>query len=390
MKISLLKKRENFESIFSESVINYFLCRFNEDVKLSWKPLGGAGGFVTNDLLNVIYPSEIDRRLLAPLTQEFSWHKSAIRRIAQKCYVFLAVRYPFENLFCSQKIWFQSVSVNFCNLVFIPGNHSIRVIDVTKNKSVVFYKVGFNKELTVKDAQVRLDYPFLTAPKVLEHDFANGWYEEERVIGMPLNRLSDNELKSNTLAQCQEDLLSLYRATSFKKDIKDYLVLLKKKLAIVLGKGDLTALSRDDVVKLSELIMSKLNEVGTQNISVAVTHGDFQSANILCTSSGYWIIDWEYSEERSVFYDALVFETNVRCIENLATRLTNVEKKLTNGSVFCKWLENGINDESKFYLYLFLLEDLILRVAEVATPGVTGQGLSIAAYIDEMFKFVES
>ena len=75
---------------------------------------------------------------------------------------------------------------------------------------------------------------------------------------------------------------------------------------------------RNFVSELRSLIGDYFGDV---NIVLVSTHGDFQPGNILCSEDRFWIIDWEYSDERSIFYDALVFDLECRFPSGLSIRL---------------------------------------------------------------------
>ena len=46
-----------------------------------------------------------------------------------------------------------------------------------------------------------------------------GWYQEQRVIGLPLNRLDSEEVKEKILIKCHNDLNQLYIDSLTKLDL---------------------------------------------------------------------------------------------------------------------------------------------------------------------------
>ena len=157
MRIQLLRKRESFLEIFQKSISRFFQEKYphNNEVNIE---------YIINDYLNIVYPSKINRHDLVDLVGEFKYHPKAYRRILQSAYTFLAIRWPLETITSSESILI-SMPVNAKERwVFIPGNHSIRVIDLDKNRCFVFLKSGFNNKFIESDANIRLEHAWLKAP----------------------------------------------------------------------------------------------------------------------------------------------------------------------------------------------------------------------------------
>ena len=219
MKISLLKERENFNEILENTLTKYLSVIYGWKGELGFKKIENSRVFIVNDLLNVLYPYQISRSKLSPLIQEFTWHSNIIKKTLQKLYVFWSVRFPLEKIFSSSKFYLTDFEGLLEYVVIIPGNHSIRLVDTNKNICTVICKTGFNQSLLIKDAQVRLDNNKLNVPKVIELNSLAGWYQEQRVIGLPLNRLDSEEVKEKILIKCHNDLNQLYIDSLTKLDL---------------------------------------------------------------------------------------------------------------------------------------------------------------------------
>jgi len=118
------------------------------------------------------------------------------------------------------------------------------------------------------------------------------------------------------------------------------------------------------------------------HIFTAVTHGDFQPANILVNRDGVWLIDWEYLARRQAGYDALVFALRSRFPAGLAKRLRRIvsEGDSTQPLPLADWPGLNWQDASwrRVHWRLFLLEELALYLEENANPCFhsLGEGLT--------------
>lgn len=383
MKIQLLKKREKFLKIFNNSVLYFFKKKNANNEFINTE-------YFINDNLNVIYPSKINRKHLADLVSEFKYHPKFYLRILQTIYTFLAIRWPIEIITSSDYITISTPIGAEEKWIFIPGNHSIRGIDLEKNRCFVFLKLGFNKEFLQSDANIRLKYKWLKTPKVFQ--LKETWYEEERVVGLPYNRLSSINLKKQIIIKAEKQLAKLYQKTNSKINIKKYIAQLCKSILSTL---DSFLLELPDTEKyiirnfVSEANLKLTNSFGNVNIDLVITHGDFQPGNILCSKKDFWIIDWEYSHQRSIFYDALVFDLDCRFSFGLATRLSKKIKKLANKNDYLKWTGQSLNNKNSFYLFVFFLEDLLLRINEISTESIKNKPEILSSYLTEISKVQE-
>ena len=102
----------------------------------------------------------------------------------------------------------------------------------------------------------------------------------------------------------------------------------------------------------------------------ALTHGDFQPGNMLVDGNKVWLIDWEYSGRRQVGYDALVYALRSRFPDGLAARMGQMLDG--SGAMESLPLSLGLDWQDaahrRAHLWLFLLEELALHLAENANP----------------------
>lgn len=378
MKIKLLKQREDFFKIFQESVLQFLqekYCNSNCDTVQ----------YVVNDHLNVIYPATIDRNRLHDIVGEFKYHPRFYRKILQSVYALLAIRRPLEAVF-SSKLIMVPMPANIKEIwVFIPGNHSIRAIDLDKNRCFVFLKSGFNSKFIESDVNIRLKHAWLKAPEVLQK--GNDWYEEQRVVGVPWNRLSSANLKDKVIVRVKNQLSMLYQKTVVSVPMADYVSQLHNNILSVLDTyfDSLPNKEKDIIVNFSsELKLLLGNYPGSVNIDLVSTHGDFQPGNILCSEDDFWIIDWEYSSQRSIFYDALVFDLECRFPSKLSVRFGAKISEICTISNYLEWTGKSLNSGNDHYLAIFFLEDLLLRMEELSSDLIKSKSENLSVYLTEL------
>lgn len=382
MKIKLLRKRENFLQIFQESSLAFFKQKY-PNTSLP------KVNYLINDHLNIVYPLHIDRNDLSNLVSEFKYHRNPFRRILQSIYVYLAIRKPFEFIASSSAV---SISIP-CNIgnqwIFIPGNHSIRVIDLERGRCFVFLKNGFNEKFIESDANVRASYPWLKAPKILHRGL--GWYEEQRVIGLPLNRLLSNSLKEKIIDKARSQLSLLYLNSAEVVPANSYVAKICNKALILLEDSFPLVANRDkNVVRgfIDNIELLFNNSFSDERVYLACTHGDFHPGNILCSDDDFWIIDWEYADQRSIFYDALVFDLECRSLPGLSERFDEKVSQIYNSSTYLQWTGMALNKENRYYLLIFFIEDLLLRLNEVLADPVSEKFSALSIYSGQLEKIM--
>jgi len=378
LKVQLLRKRENFQEIFQESTLWFFREKYPNDDYEKTK-------YYVNDYLNIVYPSQINRNDLADLVSEFRYHPKICRRILQSIYTFLAIRWPLEIMNSLKSIVIPAPISARKRWVFIPGNHSIRVIDLDENRCFVFLKSGFNNKFIGSDASIRLEHAWLKAPEVIRQK--NGWYEEQRVVGLPWNRLSSADLKKRIIIGAQNQLSELYQKTAVNVPMVNYVSQLCSNILSILSTS-FSSLSNEekDIISnfINELELLLGNYSSDINIDLVSTHGDFQPGNILCSKDDFWIIDWEYSNQRSIFYDALVFDLECRFPSGLGARLEKKINKLDGMSEYLKWTGKPLDNNRSYYFSVFFLEDLLLRMDEVSVDLVLAKSEALSTYLTEL------
>jgi len=106
---------------------------------------------------------------------------------------------------------------------------------------------------------------------------------------------------------------------------------------------------------------------------MALTHGDFQYGNILVydfEEIKYFIIDWEYSQVRNIFYDSIVIYSGARKSINISMKLKKLIGMDDKDVKAILWpLVIVDNDKSQTLIEIvlsFIAEELLLRLMEIS------------------------
>tara|TARA_X000000368_G_scaffold417141_1_gene412727 strand:+ start:6155 stop:7333 length:1179 start_codon:yes stop_codon:yes gene_type:complete len=388
MRLDLLMERELFDDVFIVTLSKYLKAHYRWNGTIKWNKFNlfhsTKHTFLVNDKLNVIYHYNLQRDKLSELTAEFSYNSNFFRNILQNIYIQFATNKIFEKVLSKYTVNLTDYTDEFSKWVFIPGNHSIRIIDLRKNRCIVILKDGFNEKFLKNEINIRKEYPYLPIPKLVNYNINNLYYEEERIVGLPYNRIANEEIRNKSLKKILKPLFKLYRETHMVIQKNSYVNMLKKDFDVAIDNLPPIYKSEDKqkfIMLFDEISMS----IAMNEINLVITHGDFQPANIIIDSiqnNRAYLIDWEYSKKRSFLYDFLVFEVQARKTIGLAERL-----KLLKMEKF-KWIYQSLSipyiDLKNAMIKVFLLEDFCLRIEELKIPTLKHKSLNLENFIKEV------
>tara|TARA_Y200000002_G_scaffold150198_2_gene124163 strand:+ start:26409 stop:27587 length:1179 start_codon:yes stop_codon:yes gene_type:complete len=388
MRLDLLMERELFDDIFINTISKYLRIQHKWDGTIEWNKINlfcsAKHKFLVNDKLNVIYNNNLKRDKLTELTAEFCYNANFVKNILQKIYVQFATTKVFDKFLSKYTVSLTNCQDEFSKWVFIPGNHTIRIIDLKKNMCVVILKDGFNENFLKNEINTRKEYPYLPIPKLINYNIKNFYYFEKRIVGLPYNRIADQETRNKSLKRILKLFLKLYKETHVVKEKNNYVNILRKDFDIAMDNLP-PVYKSEDKQKIIMLFDEISRSITAKKINLAVTHGDFQPANIIIDSNQNnrsYVIDWEYSKERFFLYDFLVFELQARKTIGLAERI----KMLDMNKFKCMYQSLAIPnlDLKDEMIKVFLLEDLCLRIEELKIPTLKHKSLSLENFIKEV------
>lgn len=401
MRLDQLLKRENFYSIIKKTLTRYFRSSSEWTGKIFLESYKGEDilGFRINTKLNLIYPEYLPKKALLPLVSEYAHHKNPLRTFLQNSYIKISLSKLFRNLFSPTNLYISDKSNLPQKFCIIPGNHTIRIIDLDHNKCVVLLKDGFNTKKLSDLISIRESYPDLPGPKIIDTNLSEGWYSEERISGLPLNRLSCNDKRKRSLEATSEFLSKMYKTTQSCEQIDEYIESRFEELDT--GVNSLPDCFTSSDVKYIKKIISELLNLsgkvldGKSKIKVSQTHGDLQDANLLVPdedpSRSVYIIDWEYTKIRCSHYDWFVYGLQSRFPDGLCARIEALIKNFNKGEEDIFWL-NFIDTGSENLISLitiFLIEDFLFRLDDSNIPNLAEVPQGFYSFLQEIEYFLE-
>lgn len=382
MKISELKRKENFSDVFAHSVERFFLRKFNLSLKVRCYSTCNKGDFLQNDNLNLIWHKDLSWRDYIVIVGEYIYTESVTKRMLRRLYICLCFAPIFRIFFNSGSVDFFNLSTKIFSVGFIPGNHSIRVIDFNQDYCWVFGKIGANP-LFLKQEIGGRSRSKAYSPKLISVDPHSEWLCEERISGCPVDRVKRNANLTTELDLFLSRAISHIcfeqrQEVSYRQYCEDLWDEVSKKLR----RRNL------NFVGLTKMVRQSLDDdaYAHEKVVIALSHGDMQSGNIFLTDSRFKLIDWEYSHVRSVFYDALVFESNARSIAGFGVRLSYFYREPERLEEMYQWSSWVAAPFLPVYCILFWLEELSLRLME-AESGVTPSSKALTCVLTEAEKF---
>lgn len=389
MRLDLLLKREDFAKTFEISFARYLFEVFNISATVNWRNNTKDSNFLlVNPKLNVIYSKNIDRAKLKLIVSEYEYNPNLVRRFLQKIYIKLSISTYFEHLFAKTIVSVSPWIESFDEVCIVPGNQSIRIINLETLTARVILKEGFSSQSIRNEIYLRQKYKFLPIPKLLNVDTQSLWFEELQVSALPFNRIDNQTIKDKILIDVKRNLLKLYSETIIKIDIKNYVKSLYETCDNLITKLPeiYTKFDKKEIRDIFILLNETVKNFPDRTIDLAQSHGDLQLGNILVgnNNSELYLIDWEYTEKRSIFYDSLVLATDCRKPKGLAKRIKTI---LDGADLSWNWcIKTDGFRLSKCELAIFLIEDLIVRLSELNIPNLIIKDNGLDLWLKEVKK----
>ena len=396
MKLHELMRRENFPHVFINTLGEYLKSKSGWEGKIIWGMHSSNDGLnlLVNTRLNIIYPVSMPKKKLIPFVAEYAYHKNPLRRLLHQIYISISLAPLLRYFFSSSKLHITKYSEFPTKICILPGNHSIRLVDLDLNSCLVLAKKGYGVKKLKNAVCSRLAYPNLPGPTIFDFNIEEGWYLEERIIGLPLDRI-DREAKINgALSAAKSFMLRVYDDSAKLETALTWVKEKFKELDFAIDALP-SCFKRQDVQDL-QFIKGQLESLARMSIDseylvlTALTHGDFQSANLLKPSvdksKDVYIIDWEYAGRRCSHYDWFVYGLRARSSKGLASRV--------NFLLYCDvaerskfvWFDFSKIDlsELRVLLILFLIDEFLFRLDDASLPNLEHIPSGFMSFIREI------
>lgn len=406
MRISLLLKRESFGRLLEETLARFWQDQTGQPYRVQWfegrptsSPRPNEQQWVVNNYLNAIFIPEANPAIFDPIRREFSRSQIAWRRPLQWLYVQAATSGRGARWLAQAGLTVTPGLPDAANSLIVPGNHKIRLLNTRLQVVYGLNKAGFapgfiRQEIAVRRQAESLDLP---VPALLETGPADTWFSERYVSGTPLNRLADPATANTAAKSAARALGWLLEKTVQQESLSVYVSRLSARIEALTNRNQLLTPARKQALRrgVNTLVMQLTGPepAGNAWLTTALTHGDFQPANILLNDDGVWLIDWEYAARRQIGYDALVYGLAARFPQGLAGRLHHfvaagpADTTLVEGWPALNW---QAKDQRRIAAALFLLEELQLHLQENDNPCFYRAGVGLQTLLAELAIYLEN
>jgi aminoglycoside phosphotransferase len=329
--------------------------------------------WLCNPYLNAIFRPTASVTSLAPVVREYQrgrrWWSGPFRR----AYLAAATRAPTATWLTRTRIGVAPPLEHADQVVVLGGNHRLRLLDGRTRVAHVIAKAGVAPAFLRAELALREAAPDLPIPRLVRVGEGGSWFSEELVDGTPLNRLPEASRRARALGVARSALERLARRTLAAIPMADHVGRLLSDLEDGTARARLFAERRDPVRRLGHALAAAARKSpGREWIMTAQTHGDFQPGNVLVEGETVWLIDWEYTGRRQSSFDLFTYGLAARFPAGLARRVHEAVVGEATGSLelLPGWpgVEWRTLDTRRRALAIFLLEELLVRVREHASP----------------------
>ena len=165
MKLDQLLKREDFKEIFTSTLSKYLMLSENWEGKITWGiHRKNSLKLIVNKNINLIFPSISNSRDIKFLAKEYSYHSNLLRKLAQSFYIYCSLSKYFRKTLASDYISIEPSPEALVNICILPGNHSIRIVNLTSKVCIVISKIGFKASKLERAISIRNSFPNLPGP----------------------------------------------------------------------------------------------------------------------------------------------------------------------------------------------------------------------------------
>jgi hypothetical protein len=338
----------------------------------------GEQPWLCNVYLNAISVSGADPTVFGPIRREFGRSTVWWRRPMQRAYVRLATSRPGAPWLAQAGLGISPPVAGAEQLLIVGGNHKLRLLDRAHGLAYGIVKSGFSGDYIRREIATRrqAEELALPVPPLVTISEDETWFSERYVSGTPLNRLADPRAAETALHRARRAVRRLLAETLEQVSLEGYLSSLSDQIERLISQSRLLPepdklAHVENARTIAGQIRSLSPAVGGR-ITTALTHGDFQPANILVDGEQVWLIDWEYAARRQAGYDALVFALQSRFPTGLARRLQGLldEGEAGPPPSLSGWPGLDWSDPTarRAHSLLFLLEEWIVHLSENTNP----------------------
>lgn len=139
MRLDLLLARNGFEKIFNTTLFKYLNTVSSWDGKISWDSpiISTTAALTAFPKINIIAGKSIDKKTIISWGMEYGYHQNHLRRVLQSFYIKNIFNFPIAIIDKKYLIKVEPWTPTLDEIFIIPGNHSLRIMDLSKHISIV-------------------------------------------------------------------------------------------------------------------------------------------------------------------------------------------------------------------------------------------------------------
>lgn len=371
MTISDLQRREDFYDINNKTLEKYFseINRLSHRVRIcghNFTYSANKSYFFVYPKINAIVTKYNSEEVRKYIFKEFSNNPNLLKRFA--IYLYTRLLLKSRGTFSDKCISIEPKIKDENSLLIFPGNKKIKIFNFKENyiDNIVkesFIDYCFNKELDFRLNNTKYDF-------VLGVDrYSNRWYREKIIDGVSLPRISDKN-KHKLFKKNVNKLLDLLQEDTAKEiEMGEYINTLVSRIKEESYKLEDKSEKFNFEKNLEKFLACLISKIVNKKdiILLSLSHGDMQEGNVIIreTDEKIFVVDWETWGERTIWYDKLMFNYNLR---NIYKFINNLKKYLFNyKNVICED-KNDVSaadlNQRKVIAIIFILEDLLWQIEE--------------------------
>ncbi len=390
MRLDELRAREDIDALVRETLQTGWSAQYGRDVRITTNARADGQRWLVHPLLSAFYVPQVSRQTRRWLADSFRY--TPIRRRAVPQFVLGTAMASRAGLRAGGHSAFWVTPHVPCadDILVVPGNQRLRLLDFRNTKSRVLLKNGANDHAIRNEVRIRGGdhtgpFPLLTA---IDPGFT--WYEEPLIEGFTLPRCPPWHSKDRYTKAALQAIARWHEATSSDVRTADYV----RELCERVGTRATDFRERFSTVDPPHDWGQRLAAIADAEsvAELALTHGDFQPGNVLIDTAQdrALVIDWEYSAERSRDYDAFVWGLRARAGRGLATRIARYVRSgdlSLAGALEPQWSSSA---RRRSAIALFLLEELDRLLMECLSGRCHSPSASYAIFAKELSDWLQA
>ncbi len=340
MRLSEFAQREPIDAIAAQTLTHLWASRFKGE--LTFELDGPGRPWRAHDLLSAYFDPDLSAQARRYLRDGFRNTPRRSRRVAQWLLGTALASSPGLRA-SSRPAFHVQGDAPMTDLLVVPGNRRLRLLDFARQRAVVATKVGYESESLSVEHRMRTEHRADFMVPVLEADSAAGWLEEPLLEGWPLPRAPRGHDQQASLRWARSAVAQWAEPGAHSRDTQAYVAELVGTLT------DDLRLAHERFPQLPQVPtswMARLQDWALEisTVELLLSHGDLQAGNLWldADASRVIILDWESCAPRVRGYDAWVQELGTRSPVGLSQRIA---------------LALRAPDVQRAKLALFLLED---------------------------------